>query len=186
MIMKEIIDKRKDLRFFLVVSVFLSLVFGSLVSGFGVVSPSLEMYPGQVKDTHFILQNVIEGEGDLTIQVSLTEGSEIVTLSDSDLMYDVPFGSEVKVNIRVEIPESAPVGSEYRVEGLFRPVVSSEGDDVQIVTNIGVGFDVTVVERPVIEQPAEPAGTGGNVWLWVLVIIVVLLVVWWLLRKKKA
>ena len=82
-------------------SVLLSVVFSILfvmasyqVSGFGVSSPywdekALVLSPGESKDIVLELQNMV-GDEDIVLRAEVEEGSEIVTLVDEDLDYEVP------------------------------------------------------------------------------------------------
>jgi len=185
-----------NLKIFIAAGLFIALFSYFASAGFGVSTifteeEPLTMYPGQSSDYSFTLQNAI-GEEDMTIEAILTKGEEIARFTDRNLQYDVAFGSQEKVNVRIEIPESIPIGTEYVIEGLFKPVSpQQEGEGVQLSTHIRKAFKVVV-----IAQPSEPEAfeeqqqvRGVNMWMWVLGIIILIIIIWLIikaLKKKKA
>ncbi len=139
---------------------FLFLFLGvSFVSAFSVATIysdgyPLRMHPGDVKETFFLLRNVIEGDSDVAIKSELTKGSEIAKLIDGPKSYDVLFGEEAEVPVRIEIPKDAEIGTNYKVSAVFKPY-SKESNlgNIQFVVNIGKSFPVLVVaERETLNQ----------------------------------
>src|SRR5688572_6180955 len=92
-------------RFLLII--FILLVSFSLSSAFSIATLYSENYPlrmkqGEVKETFFLLRNVVDGDSDTTIRTELISGKEIANLIEGK-DYDVPFGSEIEVPVRIEI-----------------------------------------------------------------------------------
>ena len=136
--------------------IFLIFLFAiNFASAFGVATLysdnyPLRMRPGETKETFFLLRNVVEGDSDVIIKSELTSGADVAKLIDGAKTYEVPFGSELEVPIRVEVPEGAEIGSQYRIGAIFRPTPTkiAEGN-IQFIVNIGKSFPVLVVSEPV-------------------------------------
>ncbi len=127
--------------------------FISSVSAFGVATLysdnyPLKMYPGETKETFFLLRNVVEGDDDVVIKSELTSGADIAKLIDGAKSYDAPFGSEIEVPLSIEIPKEAVIGSEYRIGAIFRPTPTKvAGGNIQFIINIGKSFPVVIIEK---------------------------------------
>lgn len=174
---------------------YVSAGFLGVVSKYSEIDPPVELYPGQSIDTYFVIQNVEVDSSGITVESSITQGSEIARIT-SGSRYNVEGGEQKQVDARITIPEDAVIGTEYTVEALFKQV-AEEGTGGEEGTGIGFAFNVDRSFRvKVVPKPAEPIApvveetrTGASaVWLWIVVIIVVVLIVWWIImaRKKKA
>ena len=138
-------------RFMLIVLVIvLNLYF---VNAFGVSTLysdnyPLRMKPGEVKETFFLVRNVVEGDSNVIIKPELVKGNNIAELVDGNVEYDMRFGDEIEVPVRVFVPMNAEVGATYKVGALFKPSVEKTGaGNIQFVVNIGKSFPVVVVGR---------------------------------------
>ena len=151
----------------------------------------LSMEPGEVKDTFFLLRNVAEGDSDVRVSVEMS-GENVGSLTDKDKIYNVPFGQEVEVPVRIVMPADAKGGKIYYIKAIFRPLAEDTGSgDIQFLVNIGKSFPVVVKEdekellstrKPgslTIEediglvQTFAPIFREGNVvWLFLLAFIV--------------
>ena len=142
---------------------FILLVFDfSFVSAFSVATIYSEGYPlkirpGESKETFFLLRNVVEGDSDAVIKSELFKGQEIASLPEGSKTYDVPFGAEIEVPVKIEIPKDAELGSTYKVAAIFKPIVEEgEGQgNIQFIVNIGKSFPVVVVAE---EEKKKPSG----------------------------
>ena len=125
----------------------------NFVSAFGVAtlysdSYPLRMNPGESKDTFFLLRNVVEGDSDVIVKSELTNGREVAKLIDGTKDYDVSYGSEVEVPVKITVPKDAQAGSQYRVSAIFSPIAQEGGiGNIQFIVNIGKSFPVLVVEE---------------------------------------
>lgn len=135
------------------------------------------------------LQNMV-GDKDIKLKVELIGGSEIATLIDPSKEYLVPFGrKDIKVNIRVKIPENVPIDSKYNIAVLFKELVKEEGKMIQIVG--AVGGTIPVVVKSASEIPAgtpiSPKETKISPinFLWILIIIIIVIIGFIILFKKK-
>lgn len=155
----------------------------------------LVMNPGETKDTFFLLGNIVPGDDDVVVQSELTGGLDIAEITGGAKIYDVPFGSNVEVPVRVEIPKDAEIGTRYKVSAIFRPTPDdSNSGNIQFLVNIGKSFPVVVGEGrdDLIEQGAggriikltiedeneelisgsTPESIGRTVW-WVIILVLV-------------
>ncbi len=129
------------------------LFFINFVSAFGVATLYSENYPlrikpGEVKETFFLLMNTAEGDSDVSIKSELVKGQEISELIDGPKDYDLPFGKEVEVPIKIKIPKDMPIGTKYKVAAMFRPIpkgAAEGGGNIQFIVNIGKSFPIEIV-----------------------------------------
>jgi len=180
-----------------IVLVVLSLVASlNFVSGFGVSIPystqdPLRLYPEQGSDVVVGLQSSIS-EGDLIIVPEISEGQDIVEITDSSKEYNVianqPIGAAV--HLKVNIPDNARVGEEYPVKLVFRDITPREGGMVGFSTSIGASFNVLVIEKPeVIKEEVSKKRIGIMLIILLIVVIIVILAIiaiaWFLIKRKK-
>ncbi len=135
-----------------------------LASAFGVTThywndKPLIMHPGQTMDIDVELQNMV-GDEDIRLQAEITEGSEIATLIDPDSVYAVPLGrKDIKVNIRVAVPENVALEDSYTIQVSFKQVAEEEGKMVQMTASVGATIPVVIksIEEvpPVVSTPTE-------------------------------
>ena len=108
----------------------------------------LKMKPGESRETFFLLRNVVEGDSDVNVRSALVKGGEIANLLDGPIKYEVPFGKEVEVFLKVQIPEDIPIGTRYNIVALFRPIAEETTDgNIQFLVNIGKSIPVIVVDK---------------------------------------
>ena len=192
----------------------LFLLNSSLAIGFSVATLygenyPLRMRPGEIKDTFFLLRNVVEGDSDVIIKSELIKGGEIAELVEGSKNYEVLAGREAEVPIRVKIPEDTPIGTRYKVAAMFKPLPGKEAEgNIQFLVNIGKSFPVIIVDdkkhgesrgsftltlegepEEIIEKSA-PSTKGKTVWFVIITIllfsiIIMMLVIILLLRKNR-
>ena len=206
---------KKVMFFFVITFAVFSLI--SFSSAFGVATLYSENYPlrmkpGEVKDTFFLLRNVVDGDSDVIINAELIGGNEIAKIIDEVNEYDLPFGNEAEVNIKIEIPKDAVIGTVYRVNAIFKPVSSKAGiGNVQFVLNIGKSFPVIVTgeslklttdkeegaftftiedNQDFVDNLAPPVGKGRIFWAGLIfffiagIIIVSILVIYLIIKNN--
>lgn len=154
----------------------------SFASAFSVSAPYMEnktlIIPlGQeIRNLEFVLQNS-GGTKNIDIQVRITEGVEIVNITDSSDIYTVVPGSKVPVHIEIKIPEDAKKGDIYPIKLGFRTVTEQVGG-FGFGTEIGKNFDVVIGEKI--------TGEGiSNQWLYIIAGIIILLVLIIRIYNKK-
>jgi len=146
----------------------------------------LEMYPGQTKDVMFNLQNCqslsedCDKEG-VEVIVELEEGEEIAEIINGP-DYFLPFGStNQNIIVRIIIPASVPVGTEYNVKFVAISIGDEESLAIQIENKYDVEFPVIIVaETEVAEESEVPAPVIEepiNWFLWVSIAIIIILIV---------
>lgn len=139
--------------YFFILLLFVLLFFVcsfNFVNAFGVstlysANYPLNVKPGEIKETFFLIRNVVEGDSNVVVSVELVKGAEIASLN-GDSKYNLPFGEEVEVPVKLVIPADAKPGDEYLVAAIFRPI-QTEGSsigDIQFIVNIGKSFPVVV------------------------------------------
>src|SRR3989344_3562730 len=100
------------------------------VNAAGVSSPywddnPLYVYSGQVVEFQYTLQNIV-GDQNLKMQATVEGDSSIISLIDSNTIYDVPFGrSDIPVNVKITVPSNAQMGQEWQVGLRFDTVEST-------------------------------------------------------------
>ncbi len=184
------IKNKKIIESFFIAGI-LSILLVSLVIA-GVSNPyginPLEMYPGEIKDVTLTLQN-LAGGGDVTYDMEVTEGSEIASIKDSSNRYLVPLGdNNVKVNLKVEIPETATIGSEYSIKVRFSPVSVEEGEatGASVLVGFGAAIIVKVIGKPQPpEIPSEEKISPVWIILGIVAVIAVIVVLWFIVKSKK-
>lgn len=182
---------------FVLIGFMLIIISGILVSGFGVgfESNKLKLYPGEVLDSSFILQNYQDNAGVLNIEVNIEEGTDYMSLTNGNV-FEVPVQSSIIAPVKVSVPQDAKIGDVYKVKVLFR---ASGGEaEKESGKNTAVGFlfsqrrniDIEVVPKPAPAEPeapaSQPTSTANNaVWWWILGIVVLIIIIWMIVRARK-
>jgi len=182
------------LEFSVLVGVLITL---GLVNAFGAglsysVDDPLKLNPGQSADVLIGLQGSVS-DGDLLVFAEIEQGSDIAKIADSSSTYLVNSSKDIGavVNLKVSVPENAPVGTEYIVKVRYRDVTSKEGGMVGIALSLSNSFKVVVVEKPREEAPAPaPApevkeGMSTTMIIVLIVAIIIVIAIILLLIKKK-
>jgi len=187
---KMINKKKKVISVFSILVLALSLVsFVSAVAVGGQYSTDnpLKMYPGEVKQTSFGLQN-LAGTDDLKFQASVENGSELVSLIDDSTEYFLPTGTrDHLVNVEVKVPNDAEIGTTYDVRIRFTPIPlgaeEAGGTGAVLASGLSKYFTIEVVEKP---EELEKGMSTTWIILGILAVVIVLVVVFLILKKKKA
>jgi len=146
---------------------FFCIIFigASYVSAFSVATLYGDNYPlrmkaGETKETFFLLRNIVEGDSDVTIDVELLKGKEIASFIDEQRSYEVSYGNEIEVPIKIVIPENAKAGTIYTIGAVFKPASKEGGQgNVQFLINIGKSFPVVVLGDRGEEQLSSKSST---------------------------
>ncbi len=170
----------------------------SLVSAFGASTPywdehPLKLAPGESTLMELTLQNMVGDGSDMVFKAEITnDGDGVAALVSSDTLYSVPFGTEdVKVPIRVVVPEDIAQGGKREVVVSFMQISSEEEGMVGVSGGFTTKFVVEVVGvedsvlfvPPVVEPKAEE---GMPMWGLILAIVIVLtIIIFWILKKKS-
>ena len=170
------------------------LVIIPLATSFGVTThywdeKPLIMHPGQTKDVDVVLQNMV-GDEDLTLQAEITGGSEIATLIDPVNEYMVPLGrKDIKVNIRVAIPENAALEDKYEIQVSFKQIAKEEGKMVQMTSSVGATIPIlvkSIEDVPMEEEiPKEEEKISFTIIVILFLIILAIIIGYIFFKKRK-
>lgn len=159
----------------------LAVLLISSVFAAGVTTPYWKgtLSSGESIIIYFGLQNGI-GDSNLTLRASVSRGSEIASLVDSDTDYLVPLGKEeIKVPVKIQIPADAKIGEMYKITISFRTVESGEGQPLALGQAFDSSTEVTVIEK----VPSEK--NNNFIWIVSLAILILLIIVIIYYLKKR-
>ena len=145
--------------------------------------------PGDVADVTLTLQNMV-GNEEVILLGSIEEGAEFASLTDENLKYVVPFGSkDVKVNVRISIPEDALPGETLKVGVSLKQLTEQEGKMVQMGGGVKTVIPI-VIESPTTAVAAEveknPVFSGLVIAVILsLMLIIAAVAVYFAIRKKE-
>ena len=173
------------------------LVIAPFANAFGVSSPyweekPLAMYPGQTNYLQLQLQNMV-GSEEMRLTASVVEGADIAKLTDKETVYEVPLGKkDVKVNLKVEVPETAQLYGNYNIKVQFKQIVEEQGGAVGLSGSVIQTIPVVIKSEEelgpqpiVIPEENKPMSLFPIFAIVLVVIVLVALVGIPLLRKKK-
>lgn len=162
--------------------IFLIFFLSSFVSA-GIASPYWEDYPlemnyGETRTINFNLQNMV-GNKDLTIKVTIKEGSDIASLEKDT--YTAKLGtSDTRIPVTITIPKDYK-RSIQKVSLEFTTI--SSGEETGMVS-LGTGyvnsFNVIISEKPI----SKDVLIGMIIALISITIILVLIILIILLKKR--
>jgi len=190
-------DRNSNIGTKIIVSILLFLLAG--IGGalaLGVSTPywqdhPLEMYPGQERDVSFLLVNRA-GNPTTDALVTLDESAGVAEITSGEEYTVPPEARDVRVVLKVSIPDSASIGDSYEVKFSVREIPEEDqGGNVQLGVGYGVTFPITVVSQgdapeqtTPTESTARTASTGAIV-IWIVMIIIIILLIAWLFGRKK-
>ncbi len=158
----------------------LGLMLISLASAFGVSSPYWDGNPltlarGETKTVNLNLQNMVAGEGDVTVKAVLVEGSDITSLPKET--YVIKEGTSNDVPIKISIPKDSVPGETTPIRIEFKTVVSGD-------KGVAMGTGMTVAFNVIAGEAVAETSTGMIIAL-IIAVIVLAIIIWYLLKKKK-
>ena len=169
----------------LVLTLNLAMAF-SPISGYSEQNP-LSLYPGQEKEAIIHIYSTPE-EGVISVEAIIIEGMDIASITDESNIYSSSLNKEGLVHVKVSIPSSATIGSEYIVKSRFVDK-NQEATAGTLSFNIKATntFKVVVVEKPaIIEETPQGEGIGLTGWvIGIIVVIAIILVIYFILKKRN-
>lgn len=157
----------------------LVLTMGTVLA-FGVAGSNgqFTIAPGETKTTSLRLQNMA-GDGDITVQVDLVEGSEIAYIIGNNKFLVKSGTKDTEIPIRINMPSDANIGDSYKITLSIKTITS--GDDQGVSFGSAIGQDINVL---VVSERTE---TSWGLTIIILSVIGVLIIgiVIFLIRKKK-
>ncbi len=142
----------------------------------------LKAFPGDSKEIYLELQNMV-GDNNITLKAVLVNGSGIASLTDESELYEVPLGrKDIKVNIKVKIPENAKPGDIYDIGIAFTTVKTEGPGQLRFGQSVERHFNVLVIEK----TPAKKEEGKINNWIAYLIIgIIAIAIIIFFARKKN-
>ena len=142
----------------------------------------LYLQPGESTETFFTLQNLASTE-DVRLQAKITEGENIVKLTDLSEIYNVPAGEKTKVNFLVTAPANAKKGDTFPVSMEFTTAAIG-GGPIALSGSVGKGFNL------VIGKDSDFTGNKTQskfswTYLIVALIVALVIVIYFVFKKKK-
>jgi hypothetical protein len=168
------------------VSLAMLLILGiSFVSAFSVSSPYMAnktlnlLQDSKITNLEFVLQNGGGATENISVRVSILEGSDIASITDSSNIYTVIPGEKVPVNLRITLPANVTVGSSYNVRLEFSTVTVGQSGQFGFGTGQEQDFKVVIGEKEITE-------TNNLIYLYLIVgILLVAFIIVLLLIKKR-
>jgi len=180
------------------------LVGVQIASAIGISTPyhksnPLEMYPGQEREVSFNLQNcpslseTCEG-GKIEVLVLIEEGGEIAEIVSGN-EYKIPYGTaDTNVILKMAIPATVAVGTEYSVKFVIKPTPEDSGDTIQLGVDYTVEFpviikdqsEVAIVAPPKeVEQPKEDKSIILLLGIGIVILLIILVILSEMFGKSK-
>ena len=180
------------------------LVGVQIASAIGISTPyhksnPLEMYPGQEREVSFNLQNcpslseTCEG-GKIEVLVLIEEGGEIAEIVSGN-EYKIPYGTaDTNVILKMAIPVTVAVGTEYSVKFVIKPTPEDSGDTIQLGVDYTVEFpviikdqsEVTIVAPPKeVEQPKGDKSIIVLLGIGIVILLIILVILSEMFGKSK-
>jgi len=177
----------KKMNILVIVSLMVVLLI-SFVSAFSVAfdSSKLQMYPGEVFESTFSLQNY-GNANDITVELTVEEGGSYIELPEG-LQYNVKPEASYDLPVKFTVPADANFGDSSSVKILFKVVsgaVGAGGGDGM------VGFVINrrrTIEIEVVPKPGEETPQGiSTIWIIVgiIAIVILIIIIWMAVKKKK-
>ena len=171
----------------LFITVLAFALLSSFVTAAGVAFPytsdnPLSLKPGESKDVQFYLQNNAGDNESMTLRASVTNGTEIATITDYSKDYVVPYGVKnpgVPVTIRITPPTVCSKGDKYNVILSFTSVTQGAKGQFALGSAFDRSFDVVM---------ADSCSTGNSsptIYIIVAVIIIALIILFYRRRNKN-
>ena len=149
----------------------------------------LKIYPGETKEVAFTLVN---GGSDLEeVVVSLKDGSEIASIISGEKYRVMPLSDDVKIILRINIPENANLDEEYSVGFTVIPDSKEEQGTVQFGIGYHIIFPVKIMSEPMKaiatkEDKKDPRITINIIMALIIAILIIAVIISyrWIARKK--
>ena len=98
--------------------------------------------------------------------------SEIISITDSNLVYNIPLGNRVDVNAKITIPTNAKLGDNYTV-GLSFTTVTDPSQGLGFGSSIDKYFPVTIIEK----SPETNKTSKLNTSQWIIYLIAGIIII---------
>ncbi len=187
---------KKIILNFLVIGV-LAVVMVSLANAIGFSSNDrsspLSVYQGDQRDISINLFPASATEGNRVARVTMEDNAGIASITDASLDYNLVVGQNTPVNMKVSIPSSAAIGTEYVIKLKVTDVTETAGGGtVGLITGSLISVHLKVVEKPAPpvqpsapETPQEEGIGAGWIILGVIAVIVLIIAIYYIIKSRK-
>lgn len=153
----------------------------TFISAAGIASPYWSDYPlqmnyGESKTIDFNFQNMV-GDKDITIEVSIKQGNDIASLSQTRFTAEAGT-SDTMIPVIIAIPQDYNKAVQ-KIELEFKTVTPDTGGMVTLGTAWTSSFNVVLSEKPVSK------GTWLGIIIALIIALIVLIAIILVLVKKK-
>ena len=180
----------KNIICFCIIALVLTLnlvIAFSPISGYSQQNP-LGLYPGEEKEVIIHIYPTPE-EGTISVEAAITQGMDIASITDESNIYSSSLAGEGLVHVKVSVPSTATIGSEYIVKSRFvdknqESTTGTVGFTIE-ATNT---FKVVVVEKSPVTEETPQAEAEGNLMWWIIgiiVVIIIIAIIWFIIKKKR-
>jgi hypothetical protein len=179
--------KQKFSRNKILVSLVLIIFFVQIITASGVSRPywddhPLKLAPGESKTIQLTLQNT--DDEDMTFKTTIN--SEIAELDDKSDEYLVPSGkTDQKVNVKIEIPKNAEIGTEYKVRFTFKEIASGEGGMISMTSAFSMDVPVEVVSYDESALRSEKTQEKEFGWNYIIIGVIAVLILIGIINNIK-
>jgi uncharacterized membrane protein len=151
------------------------------VSAFSVSTPYMEnkelkLFPGELKDLTFTLQNSAATEN-VNIRVQIIEGSDLATITDETNIYEIVPGDKVPVHMKIDIPSDFEIGGRHPIKIEFSTQTEEQGGTFGFGTGIEQNFDVVIGKEIKEKMNLNPG--------YIVALIILLVIIFKIILKKK-
>ena len=150
----------------------------------------LTIGPGETEKAFIVLQNMA-GTETVRARVTVMEGSDIATLDNPEMIYEIPVGERVNVNFTVTIPTESITGnavSPISPGGIYNVIFDVTTVNIQDAGSFGFGAGMQKVIPISVVLPLEEK-TNLSPFMYYLIVGVLALVIAvvgiLIIRKKK-
>jgi hypothetical protein len=159
----------------ILLSLVIMTILASNILAFAISSAYYKGYPlyipaGETKNIQMLLQNT--EANDLTIKAEVTNGGDIVQITDPSSIYLVKANGKTFVNLKVTVPSDAKTYQDYSINLIFSESAGNGVKTLGLTSSIGQNFEVIAAESAYIPPKTNLTLILGLVIAGVLVIVI--------------
>jgi hypothetical protein len=125
--------------------------------------------PGESKQAFIVLQNMA-GTETINANVGISKGSEIATLDNPGMIYEIPVGQKVQVDFTITVPLDSQVGGDYDVVFDVSTITSQEEGPMTFGSGAQKLVPVLITAKPEVKKESSP-------WIYYMIAGILLLVI---------
>jgi hypothetical protein len=180
----------KKYNLIIIVGILLVLSLVSFTSAISVSKPYMEnnqlnLSIGEIKNLEFVLQNGGGATEPINVKVKVTQGSELIRITDESDVYLVSPGALVPVHFQIIIPEEAEFGENHPILIEFLEANLNQ-DTLSIGTGIDQSFNIFLAKTPAeIAKDEKDKKLKNNLILVIACVLVLIVLILIILKVKK-